>query len=252
LIGIKPWNGFRRRTVLVNLILAALLALASAAALAQNPARSGAQVARDHCALCHDGGLNAAPLTGDVNTWSDLIARRGLDSLVRAVARGHGEMPARGGEARLTDAELRDATVYMAGTQAARAAADRRVGLEPPVASLEKAAGNLRVLLALTPAAALRSYPAAGARSARSGTYLLNVVLLDGKSNAPVANALVVARVEPAAAGAKPDDVQLVPIGAAGYGAYLNLDRRKDYAILVRIRPPGGAAPVEARFDRVF
>lgn len=233
-------------------IAVAALALAAAAALAQEPARSGAQVARAHCALCHDNGLNAAPVTGDQDAWASLIARRGMDALVRAVARGHGDMPARGGDARLTDAELRSATVYMAGSQAARAAADRRAGLAPPVASLEKTAGELRILLSLTPAGALRSYPAGAAGRAARNTYLVNVVVLDRKTNAPVAGAYVEARVEPQGPGARPGEVLLVPIGAAGYGAYLKLDPRLRYAVLVRIRPPGGAALVEARFERVL
>ena len=230
------------------------LGLAAAAAFAQGPAteRSGAQVARAHCAQCHDNGLNAAPLTGDQNAWASLFARRSMDSLVRAVASGHGDMPVRGGEANLTDAELRSATLYMGGSQAARAAADRRAGLAPPVSSVEQAAGNLRILLALTRSSALRSYPSGAAGRTARGTYLVNVVVLDRKSNAPVANALVEARVEPQGPGAKAGEVQLVPIGAASYGAYLKLDPRKGYALLVRIRPPGGAAQVEARFERVL
>jgi len=214
--------------------------------------RSGAQVAREHCVMCHDGGLNDAPLTGDQNIWASLFARRGMDVLVRAVSRGHGDMPARGGDANLTDAELRSATVYMAGGQAARTAADRRAGLAPPVSSLEKFAGDLRVIVALTPTTALRSYPAGAAGRSVRGTYLVTVVLLDRRNNAPVAGALVEARVEPVGPGAKAGDVQLVPIGAASYGAYVNLRPRVGYALLVRVRPPGGAPPVEARFDRAL
>jgi cytochrome c5 len=230
----------------------AALALAAAAALAQAPERNGAQVAREHCALCHDGGLNGAPLTGDQNAWAELTARRGMDALVRAVAAGHGDMPARGGEARLTDAELRGATVYMSGSQAARAAADLRAGLEPPVTTLEKAAGELRVLLSLTPVRALRSYPANAAGRAARDLYLVNVVVLHRKTGAPVASAIVEARIEPQDSGAKRGEVLLVPIGAAGYGAYLKLDPRLSHTILVRIRPPGGAAQVEAKFERVL
>jgi len=214
--------------------------------------RSGAQVARDHCGQCHDGGLNGALLTGDQNTWASLFARRNMDVLVRAVARGHGDMPARGGDANLTDAELRSATVYMAGSQAARVAADRRAGLAPPVSSLEKIVGDLRVIVALTPTTALRSYPAGAAGRSARDTYLVTVVLLERRNNAPVAGALVEARVEPVGPGAKPGDVQLVPIGAASYGAYMKLQPRIGYALLVRVRPPGGAAPVEARFDRAL
>ncbi|HUN68897.1 MAG TPA: c-type cytochrome [Burkholderiales bacterium] len=233
-------------------IAVAALALAAAGALAQAPERSGAQVARAHCALCHDGGLNDAPLTGDQNAWASLIARRGMDVLVRSVARGHGDMPPRGDKANLTDEELRAATLYMASSQAARAAADRRAGLEPPAASLEKAAGHLRILLSVTPAGALRSFPAGAAGRAARDLYLVNVVVLERNSNAPVAAAIVEARVEPQGPGAKPGEVLLVPIGAAGYGAYLRLDPRQRYALLVRVRPPGGAAQVEAKFDRVL
>jgi len=213
--------------------------------------RSGAQVARDHCGQCHDGGLNGAPLTGDQNAWASLLARRGMDTLVRAVVRGHGDMPARGGEAVLTDAEVRSATVYMAGSEAARVAADRRAGLASPVSSLEKAAGDLRVIFALTPAGALRSFPAGLARHARD-VYLVNVVLLDRRNNAPVAGALVEARVEPKGPGGKAGEVQLVPIGAAGYGAYLKLAPRMHYGVVVRVRPPGNAPQVEARFERAI
>jgi len=233
-------------------IAAAALALAAAAAPAQTPERNGAQVARAHCAQCHDNGLNDAPVTGDQNAWASLIARRGMDVLVRAVARGHGDMPARGGDAKLTDAELRSATLYMAGSQAARAAADRRAGVEPPATSLEKAAGHLRILLALTPTAALRSYPAGAAGRAARDLYVLNIVVLDRRTGTAVAGAIVEARIEPQGPGAKPGEVLLVPIGAAGYGAYLRLDPRQHYALLVRIRPPGGATPVDVNFERLL
>jgi cytochrome c5 len=230
----------------------AALVLAAAAALAQTPERSGAQVAHEHCALCHDGGLNGAPLTGDQNAWAELTARRGMTALVRSVAGGHGDMPARGGEARLTDAELRSATVYMSGSQAARAAADRRAGLAPPVSSLDKTVGDLRIMLSLTPTAVLRSYPSGAAGRAARDIYVVNVVVLHRKTSSPVTGAVVEARVEPLGPGAKPGEVLLVPIGAASYGAYLKLDPRQRYALLIRIRPPGGAAQVEAKFERVL
>jgi cytochrome c5 len=213
--------------------------------------RSGAQVARAHCAQCHDGGLNGAPLTGDQNAWANLFARRGVDNLVRAVAKGHGDMPARGGDAALTDAEMRSATIYMAGSEAARTASDRRAGLTAPVSSLEKAAGDLRIIFALTPARALRSFPDGAGRNARD-VYLVNVVLLDRRNNAPVTGALVEARVEPQGPGAKAGEVQLVPIGTASYAAYVKLAPRTHYGLIVRVRPPGGAPKVEAKFERAI
>ena len=76
------------------------------------PARSGAQVVRDHCTLCHATGFDGAPVLGDRLAWLPRT-RLGLDPLVRAAIRGHGGMPPRGGMASLTDDELRDAVIYM-------------------------------------------------------------------------------------------------------------------------------------------
>ena len=74
--------------------------------------RSGAEVARQHCFLCHATGFDNAPRIGDRAAWLPYTAL-GLDPMVRAAIRGHGAMPPRGGEANLTDAELRDAVIYM-------------------------------------------------------------------------------------------------------------------------------------------
>jgi len=87
--------------------------------------RSGAQVVQSYCVLCHASGFENAPRIGDRAEW----ARRtklGIDPLVRAAIRGHGAMPPRGGQANLTDAELRGAVIYMASSASARAAADRK------------------------------------------------------------------------------------------------------------------------------
>ena len=49
---------------------------------------------------------------GDSTAWVGR-AKDGFDSLVRSTIQGHGGMPARGGMASLTDAEMRDAVTYM-------------------------------------------------------------------------------------------------------------------------------------------
>jgi cytochrome c5 len=87
--------------------------------------RSSAQVVQSYCALCHATGYENAPRIGDRAEW----ARRtklGIDPLVRSAIRGHGAMPPRGGQANLTDDELRGAVIYMASSARARAAADRK------------------------------------------------------------------------------------------------------------------------------
>jgi len=83
--------------------------------------RSGEQIVRAQCGKCHLSGEGGAPKIGDRSAW---IARasQGLDAVVRSAIKGHGGMPARGGMADLTDAEMRKATIYMLnqGTAAAK------------------------------------------------------------------------------------------------------------------------------------
>jgi cytochrome c5 len=56
--------------------------------------------------------VGGAPRIGDKADWVRRAAP-GFDSLVRSAIAGHGGMPPRGGEADLTDDELRQAITYM-------------------------------------------------------------------------------------------------------------------------------------------
>jgi cytochrome c5 len=76
--------------------------------------RKGAQVVQAHCGRCHETGVDGAPRIGNRDDWLPRIQRaRGFDLLVSAAIHGHGPMPARGGFADLTDAEIRAAIIYM-------------------------------------------------------------------------------------------------------------------------------------------
>jgi cytochrome c5 len=75
-------------------------------------ARSGESIVRGRCSQCHGTGVGGAPRIGDKSAWVGR-ARDGFDSLVSSAIRGHGGMPARGGMADLTDAEMRSAVTYM-------------------------------------------------------------------------------------------------------------------------------------------
>ena len=74
--------------------------------------RSGESIVKARCADCHATGKGGAPRIGDSQAWVGR-AKDGFDSLVRSTIRGHGGMPARGGMADLTDAEMRDAVTYL-------------------------------------------------------------------------------------------------------------------------------------------
>ncbi len=74
--------------------------------------RTGQQVVQARCRNCHETGKGGAPKIGDRDAWIPRL-KDGLDPLVRSAINGHGGMPARGGMANLTDAEMRNAITYM-------------------------------------------------------------------------------------------------------------------------------------------
>jgi cytochrome c5 len=74
--------------------------------------RSGRQIVEAQCVKCHKDGVGGAPKIGDRAAWTPRVSQ-GLDNVVRSAIRGHGGMPARGGKADVTDAEMRKAVVYM-------------------------------------------------------------------------------------------------------------------------------------------
>jgi cytochrome c5 len=82
--------------------------------------RTGEAIVKVQCAKCHQDGKGGAPRIGDRDAWIPRL-KNGLDNTVRSAMKGHGGMPARGGMADLTDAELRSAVIYLfRGPEAAR------------------------------------------------------------------------------------------------------------------------------------
>jgi cytochrome c5 len=75
--------------------------------------KTGVQVYKAACAACHDAGAAGAPKLGDSAGWASRIAT-GLEALVHSAVNGKGAMPAKGGNAALTEAEITRAVAYMA------------------------------------------------------------------------------------------------------------------------------------------
>ena len=74
--------------------------------------RTGESIVKAQCSKCHATGKDGAPKIGDKDAWIRR-ASLGFDSVVKSAIHGHGAMPARGGMADLTDAEMRAAVTYM-------------------------------------------------------------------------------------------------------------------------------------------
>jgi cytochrome c5 len=73
---------------------------------------SGADVYNKSCASCHASGVAGAPKVGDTEAWKDRIAQ-GMDTLYNHAIEGFNSMPAKGGDASLTDDQVKSAVDYM-------------------------------------------------------------------------------------------------------------------------------------------
>jgi hypothetical protein len=175
-------------------------------------------------------------------------------------------MPPRGGEADLTDGELRAAIVYMIDPKYAKApaaaapapAGEARGGSRANHAIV----GDLEIYLGVVPAETLRSYPEGSAERTMhggvpdgAGQYHVNVSILQRSNQAPVDGAQVRLRYEPAGlAGIERRTVDLEPIavGPGSYGRYVHFEARHGYNLVVEVRRSAGAAPLEAKFEQSF
>ena len=75
--------------------------------------QTGEQVYESLCTSCHTAGTNGAPKTGS-GDWAPRIAK-GFDILFKHATEGFNQMPARGGNPKLSDLEIKRAIVYMTG-----------------------------------------------------------------------------------------------------------------------------------------
>ncbi len=89
---------------------------AKSAAAAPPPGRDGQQVYQAACLICHGAGIAGAPKLGDKDQWAKRIAK-GRDTLYASAVNGvqgsAGAMPPKGGNAALSDAEVKAAVDYI-------------------------------------------------------------------------------------------------------------------------------------------
>ncbi|MBI5753437.1 MAG: cytochrome c5 family protein [Hydrogenophilales bacterium] len=94
------------KTLTVAASIAALLFVGS------GYAASGKDVYNASCAACHASGAAGAPKLGDKAAWGPRV-KAGADALYDASLKGKGAMPAKGGNAGLSDADVKAAVDYM-------------------------------------------------------------------------------------------------------------------------------------------
>ena len=86
-------------------------AVAAPAAAADGPDRIKT-IYTTSCAACHTSGAAGAPKLGDKSTWASRI-KSGTDTLYNSALKGKNAMPAKGGNASLSDADVKAVVDYM-------------------------------------------------------------------------------------------------------------------------------------------
>lgn len=79
----------------------------------ENSLISGEKISQVNCILCHGSGVMGAPKIGDAAQWEARIAQ-GKDKLIEHAIKGINMMPAKGGNAALSDEEVAAAVIWMA------------------------------------------------------------------------------------------------------------------------------------------
>ncbi|MEO7741879.1 MAG: c-type cytochrome [Usitatibacter sp.] len=92
--------------------VAASASAAPAAAKAAEPVSAGKAAFDSACTACHTAGLAGAPKLGDKAAWAPRLAQ-GKPALYNSALKGKGAMPARGGNAALSDEAVKAAVDYM-------------------------------------------------------------------------------------------------------------------------------------------
>jgi cytochrome c5 len=215
--------------------------------------RSAAEIVEQRCAKCHQAGEGGAPRIGDRSAWIPRL-KQGLDVVVRSAIKGHGGMPARGGQADLSDAELRSAIVYMMNPPDANA---------KTVPSASAASGQdyrvvdgTAVYFGAIPVDVIRRSPKEypekiyGAPPMAPDQYFVTIALFDANTGRRIPDAVVRARVS-TTTGAGPEKAlePFAVVDARTYGNYFAMAGTGPFEISVQVRRPGMPDPIQARFS---
>jgi cytochrome c5 len=107
---------------------------AAPVAVVASSERTGEQVVNETCGKCHTTGEGGAPKIGDRDAWIKR-AKDGYARVLQSALKGHAGMPARGGLAELSDAEIKRAIDYMMKSGSATPVAGGAATVAPAAAA---------------------------------------------------------------------------------------------------------------------
>ncbi len=193
--------------------------------------KTGEEIVKSKCAECHAKGLHGSPKIGDRTAWNPRL-KNGLDAVVLAAIRGHGDMPARGGLAGLTDAEFKSAIVYMVNP----AGPLPKPAEAPAPGPNHKIVDGTEVYLGMKPVT--------------DGVYHVNITLRDSKTHAVIDNAQVQVSVTNPVMGGESRKLSRMTIDrVVSYGEDFRISSTEPHKITVQIRRPDRPGVIETKFD---
>ena len=226
--------------------------------------RSGEQIVKAQCINCHGEGVDGAPKVGDIEAWVPRM-NKGLAYLLRSAIHGHGGMPPRGGQANLSDTELRSAILYLynpAGMPAATRSKPKSASTGPGSANPNhRSVGGVDIYLGFIPAKNLQGLPKDSPERAMhggiprgAGHYHVNVSLYDKENRSPVNDARIQLQYGQPALATFTTRLEPMAIGSGSYGNYIRpkTNASNPYLITLRIDRPGARDPIEATFEHTF
>ncbi len=209
------------RTTAPFFLAAALVA--TGASFAAEKERTGEEIVKQQCSKCHGTGAHGAPRIDDRAAWVPRM-KNGLDATVRSAIRGHGEMPARGGMANLTDSELRSAIVYMFNTAGPVTPPQPRAEPGPN----QKIVDGMDVFL--------------GVKPVKEGVAHVNITVRDEKTQSPIDDAQVELTVTNPVMGSETGTLKSEGAKSGSYGGEFRMSGTEPHTITVRIRRPNQRA----------
>jgi c(7)-type cytochrome triheme protein len=146
----------------ISIVLRASLALFASGVMTMSAGAAGLPNGKAiydaTCVACHSTGAAGAPKTGDAAAWGPRI-KGGPQALYASALKGKGAMPARGGNASLSDAEVQAAVNYIISQSDSGKSAPAKAAEAPKPAPATAAAAPA----AAAPAAAAPAAPAVAA-----------------------------------------------------------------------------------------
>jgi cytochrome c5 len=115
--GVKPQAGLDKAQI-VQRTEGLIKPIANHVYKSVDEVRTGEQIYTEVCASCHTAGLMNAPKLGDIAGWATRL-KMGLEGLVASAIKGKGAMPAKGGNADLSDTDIQNAVIYMTNASGA-------------------------------------------------------------------------------------------------------------------------------------